>query len=136
MLVYNISIINIPMKGRYLMNRIKELRNLIGFKQIELCKKLGVTQGALSGWENGKYEPDNKSLMKMADIFNVSIDYLLGRTDEKNNQEISPTPLSLDEQLDGIEFALYGEVHELSDEEKQDILDVVKFFKARQKKDK
>ena len=67
------------------MNRIKELRNSHNIKQVELCKRLGVTQGALSGWENEKYEPDISSLKKMSEIFGVSIDYLLGR-------EASPLP--------------------------------------------
>lgn len=60
------------------MNRIKELRTQNKIKQTELCKRLGVSQAALSGWETGKYEPDVESLKVMADIFNVSVDYLLG----------------------------------------------------------
>ncbi len=64
------------------MNRIKELRKQHGLKQTDLCKQLGVTQGALSGWENENYEPDIKALKKMAEIFNVSVDYILCMTDE------------------------------------------------------
>ena len=67
-----------------MMNRIKMLRKSLGIKQIELCKKLGITQGALSGWENEKFEPDLNSIKKMANIFNVSIGYLLGE-DEVNS---------------------------------------------------
>ena len=67
-----------------MMNRIKMLRKSLGIKQIELCKKLGITQGALSGWENEKFEPDLNSIKKMANIFNVSIGYLLGG-DEVNS---------------------------------------------------
>lgn len=59
--------------------RIKELRKEKGIKQIELCKVLGISQGNLSNWENDVYEPDKKSLLKMADYFGVSVDYLLGR---------------------------------------------------------
>lgn len=68
------------------MNRIKALRTATGIKQIELCKALGITQGALSGWENERYEPDIDSIKKLADIFEVSVDYLLGRVD--NNLEL------------------------------------------------
>ena len=64
------------------MNRIKELRNQKGRKQTDLCKQLGVTQGALSGWENENYEPDIKALKKMSEIFGVSVDYILCLTDE------------------------------------------------------
>lgn len=63
------------------MNRIKELRISKGMKQVHLCSMLGVTQGALSGWENERYEPDIGSLKKMAEIFGVSIDYILNRED-------------------------------------------------------
>lgn len=62
------------------MNRIKELRKFNGIKQIDLCTKLDISQGTLSGWENEKYEPDLKSINEMCDIFNVSSDYLLCRT--------------------------------------------------------
>ena len=48
-----------------------------------MAKLLGVTQATLSGWENEKYEIDNKSLIKCAEILNVSVDYLLGRSDER-----------------------------------------------------
>lgn len=61
------------------MNRIKELRKLNGLTQNALAKKLGITQANLSGWENNHWQPDKDSLIKMADIFEVSVDYILGR---------------------------------------------------------
>lgn len=60
------------------MNNIKKYRLLNGMKQIELCNILGISQGALSGWENGHYEPDLKSLNTMAQHFNITVDELLG----------------------------------------------------------
>lgn len=59
--------------------RLKQLRKERGIKQIELCKILGISQGNLSNWENEVYEPDKNSLLKMAEYFGVSVDYLLGR---------------------------------------------------------
>lgn len=61
------------------MNRIKELRTINKIKQNDLASQLKVSQGTLSGWENGKYEPDLKSINKMCDIFHVTTDFLLGR---------------------------------------------------------
>ncbi len=61
------------------MTRIKDLRKINGYTQSKLAKILNTTQANLSGWENGKWEPDSKALAKMADLFNVSVDYLLGR---------------------------------------------------------
>lgn len=60
------------------MNNIKKYRLQAGMKQIELCNIIGISQGALSGWENGRYEPDIKSLNKMAEYFNITVDELLG----------------------------------------------------------
>lgn len=68
------------------MNKLKELRKNKKLTQEAFCKIIGVTQGALSGWENGRYEPDLKSVHKMADYFGVTVDYLLGREVVKNNK--------------------------------------------------
>ena len=58
-------------------NRIKELRLSKGITQAELAKTLGIAQNTLSYWENGKYDPDNDSLKKIASYFGVSVDYIL-----------------------------------------------------------
>lgn len=83
------------------MNNIKKYRLKAGMKQIELCNILGISQGALSGWENGRYEPDIKSLDKMAELFNISVDELLGREDSHHNEK--PT------RKKGIRIPVYGD---------------------------
>ena len=70
------------------MNRISELRKKLGISQAELSKKLGVAQNTISNWENGNRQPDNDILNKLADIFNTTIDYILGR-----EENISPATL-------------------------------------------
>lgn len=64
------------------MNRIKEMRKAKGYTQEKLATLLHTTQANLSGWEAGKWKPDTEAVAQMADIFGVSVDYLLGRTDE------------------------------------------------------
>ena len=59
-------------------NRIKELRQSRGITQSVLAKYLGVAQNTLSYWEQGKYDVDNLSLLRIANYFGVSIDALLG----------------------------------------------------------
>lgn len=82
------------------MNNIKKYRLAAGMKQVELCKIVGITQGALSGWENGKYEPDLNSLKKMADLFHTSIDQLMGYTpDEEQKEKLSPEGESFEEDV-------------------------------------
>lgn len=66
------------------MNRLKELRTKHRLKQSELADVLNVTQSTLSGWETGRYDIGNSDLNKIADYFDVSLDYLLGREVVKN----------------------------------------------------
>lgn len=65
---------------------------------------------------------------KIADYFGVSVGYLLG-TEEKENPVVKSS--ELDQQLQGIDFALFGEVKDLTAEQKQDILDYIRFKKAQ-----
>lgn len=60
------------------MNRIRETRKQAGIKQTDLCARLGISQGALSGWENGKYEPGQAGWLSLAEVLGVSVDYLMG----------------------------------------------------------
>ena len=57
--------------------RLKEARKATRMTQAEVAKILGVNQNTYSYWETGKTKIDNVSLSKLAEIFNVSIDYLL-----------------------------------------------------------
>ena len=66
-------------------NRIRQLRQRNSMKQSELACFLGVSQGTLSNWERGEYEPDNKTLVKLSHKFNVTTDYLLGQISEKGS---------------------------------------------------
>ena len=65
------------------MLRLKQLRKEQKETQKQIADILGVTQATLSGWESGKYEIDNSSLVKLSRYFNVSTDYLLGNSDIK-----------------------------------------------------
>ncbi|WP_196592956.1 helix-turn-helix domain-containing protein [Pectinatus sottacetonis] len=64
------------------MNRLKELRRKKGLYQKDLAKILNISQGALSGYETERYQPDPQMLKKLANYFEVTIDYLLGRCDD------------------------------------------------------
>lgn len=64
--------------------RFKELRKLAGFTQDELAAKLGIVKSTISMYETGKREPDFEKLEEIADLFNVNMDYLLGRSDIKS----------------------------------------------------
>lgn len=64
------------------MKRLKRLRELKGISQKELANELGnINQQTISNYEVGVREPDIQTLIKLADYFGVSIDYLVGRCD-------------------------------------------------------
>lgn len=63
------------------MRRLKELRQKRRISQVKLAMDLEMCQNTVSRYENGSHEADYKTLIRIADYFNVSIDYLLERTD-------------------------------------------------------
>ena len=61
-------------------NRIRELREDKDLRQIDVSHAPGIDQKTLSNYETGKTNPDSYSILKLADFFQVSTDYLLGCT--------------------------------------------------------
>lgn len=75
--------------------RITELRKKKKLTQSDVAKRLGIPRGTYSNYELGNREPDFSTAEKLADIFEVSIDYLLGRSEEENEksrEEEQPDP--------------------------------------------
>jgi len=60
------------------MNRLKEARKAAGLTQIEVAKHIGLSQGQYSAWENGHAKIDGQSMSKLATLFGVSLNFLLG----------------------------------------------------------
>ena len=58
---------------------LKQIRKSKGFTQQEVADFIGISQNNYSYWENGKVKIDSKSLQKLAELFDVTIDYLLGK---------------------------------------------------------
>ena len=61
--------------------RLKELRKKKNISQLRLATELNTTQNTISRYETGEREPGIDELIKIADYFNVSVDYLVGRTE-------------------------------------------------------
>lgn len=104
------------------MNILRELRTKKGVYQKDVAKYLGVDRTTYVKYERGDSEPSIDIIKKLANYFDVTVDFLVWEEKKAN---------TLDEQLSGIEFALYGEIHDLTDDEKQDILSYVKFKKSQ-----
>lgn len=67
--------------------RLKEIRKSKGLSQLKLAMDLNTNQNTISRYETGEREPSINELIKIADYFNISVDYLLERTDNPNIQK-------------------------------------------------
>lgn len=66
--------------------RLKELRKQRGLSQLKLAMDLNMNQNSVSRYENLEREADYATLIAFADYFGVSLDYLLGRTDNPSSR--------------------------------------------------
>lgn len=105
------------------MNRIKFLRENLKLSQEELAEKLNLSKGIISLYEQEKRKPSLEILIKLSEIFNVSIDYILGRTDLKN--ESIPIATSAKNGID---------LSDVSDEDKKTIMEFIEFAKSKNNK--
>ena len=90
--------------------RLKELRKTHGVSQEKLSKEISVSRSTVAMWESEKSQPDNNMLQKLADYFNVSVDYILGRTDDMNQN-----PGEENISFDDFTYAMYNESKELTE---------------------
>lgn len=63
-----------------------------GLSQVELCKKAGITAGALSSYLSGRYHPKQRTLERLADALNVSVLYLMGFDTSESGMNVSADP--------------------------------------------
>lgn len=102
--------------------RLKELRKQAHLTQVELASKLGVVQSSYADWERGKKKPTQDNLVKIAQILNVSVDYLVG-----NSQDTS-------DELDNIELLFRMNSKGLTEEEKKIFKkELIEFMEERKK---
>src|SRR5690606_11111151 len=65
--------------------RLKYIREKRGWSQTFVCKKLSIPNSTLSGYERDYRSPDPEVLIKLSDIYEVSVDWILGKEDSRNN---------------------------------------------------
>lgn len=70
------------------MNRIKQLREENNWTQLELSKKMNCAMSSIAMYENETRKPSMEVLIKLSEIFDCSIDYILGKSDIRNPEEI------------------------------------------------
>ena len=102
--------------------RLKELRKQAHLTQVELASKLGIVQSSYADWERGKKKPTQENLVKIAQILNVSVDYLVGNSEERTDE------------LDNIELLFRMNSKGLTKEEKEIFKkELIKFMEERKK---
>ena len=82
------------------MDNLKALRESKKITQSQLGEHIGAKKSAISLWESGKRQPDQETLVRLANFFGVTVDYLLGRNDPPPPaQEKAPADDPLTEQI-------------------------------------
>ena len=81
------------------MNRYKECRLANNMSQKFVALSVGVSPPMVSQWESGVKEPSKETLLKLANLFNVTTDYLLGRDESQKQKETAAQGDDLDSQL-------------------------------------
>lgn len=100
--------------------RVKALRKEMKLTQQTLGEKVGLKKAAISQIENGNNAPSNEVLNKMTDVFGVTADYLLGRSEHKN--------LTMDEssEIKKEMLEMVGKIEKLDSSKQETILNMMK----------
>lgn len=104
------------------MTRLRECRENARLSQKYVAITLGVAAPSVANWERGKTNPTHENMVRLADLYGVTVDYLIGRADEPHGGG------------DSLDFALSGEIRDLTDDEKQDILDYIRFKRSKRER--
>jgi len=98
--------------------KLRKLRDQNGLKQINVARNLQIGNKTLSDYERDRSEPDINTLLKISKYYKVSTDFLIG-----NNLYVQTE----------FQLTLYKEVENLTESQKQDLLEMVKLFKKQSK---
>lgn len=104
--------------------RLKTLRKQVKLTQAQIAEKLNISQQAYASWERGVKKPTQDNLVKIAQILNVSIDYLVGNSDENLKED----------ELDNVELLFRMNSNGLTEEEKAIFKkELIEFMEERKK---
>ena len=123
------------------MNRIKEARKASGLSQKYVAMTIGVAGPSVSNWESGKTKPTPENYISLAQLFGVTVDYLMGVDDAQlvqtkeglhsdNTEKKSPVT---DEE---IKFALFDGDQEITDAQFEEVKRFAQYVRERDRRDK
>ena len=104
--------------------RLKTLRKQVKLTQAQIAEKLNISQQAYASWERGAKKPTQDNLVKIAQVLNVSIDYLVGNSDEHLKED----------EVDNVELLFRMNSNGLTEEEKAIFKkELIEFMEKRKK---
>ncbi|KXS45556.1 MAG: helix-turn-helix domain-containing protein [Candidatus Frackibacter sp. T328-2] len=122
--------------------RFKKLRKEKNYTQEELANKFHTTKSSISKYENNRSIPEVPTLEKYANFFNVSVDYLLGRTDQRqssndNDEKIARIRRAIEDKPKLLQFfeqlarrhelvLLFDQAKDLPDEAIKDVISIIR----------
>ena len=110
------------------MNRLKQLRKERRLTIRQLDEKVGISYATISRLESGDRPFTLDHLTRLSQFFDVSFDYILGKSDERKPQQKDSF-----KELDSVSLALLAHTKDLSDAEKQQVVDFIEFIKSKKK---
>ena len=110
------------------LNRLKQLRLERNLSMRDLALKVGINYTTFSALENEKRPFNLDHLTRLSQFFDCSFDYILGKSDERKPQSRPQF-----QELDSVQIALLAHTKDLSNEEKQQVMDFIEFIKSKKK---
>lgn len=110
---------------------LKSLRTQKGKSQQNMADLLGITRQGYGKYEDGKSEPDHKTLIKLADFFGVTVDYLLGhKTEDKTFEYYKEKIVAEFPNID----LMFKDMESLTAEDMQEVYEYIKFKKSQKER--
>ncbi|WP_144526170.1 helix-turn-helix domain-containing protein [Bacillus pumilus] len=111
-------------------DRIRSLREKHNLTQEQIAKKIGISRGTYAHYEINKRRPDYETLIKIAEIFDVSTDYLVGRSDNPGYKIIDDNKLESDPDLQ----IAFNAATDFSEEARKQTIDFINYIREKEKK--
>lgn len=105
--------------------RLRYERGLLCLTQAEVANRVGANESTYRMWELSASEPSSETLVKLAKLFNVSTDYLLG---------IEDRPLNIPPELEGVQVAFHDGLDGLTQEDINDVAEYIEFLRNKRNK--
>lgn len=117
--------------------RLKECRKNKGKNQEQVAEQIGISRARYSHYENNHVEPDLDLIRKMADYFNVSSDYLLGRTDVPDVEETDRRKIIINKIATEFRDSdlMFNDLSSLTADDLEEVYNYIKYIKSKKDKE-